>query len=359
MILFLALEGFSLISYILVTYTQTYGSIISAVKYFIFGTFGSIWLLWGIAQLYFVLPSLSLNLWVFIIKYLMMDSSTNNLLFGTIDFSSSLFVIGFLIKLGAAPTHQWVADVYSGANLIITFLLATFVKVVLVIIFVKLANLVVSDILVDCSIISSLIIGCFNAVKQTELKRFIAYSSIVHTAFLLSGDVTSIFLYLVTYVLANILLFTVLINLSSCNKEIIYLSDLSKIRQAGYLDTVSIISSIASVAGLPPLAGFYGKFLVLSSLVEDLYLYNNLTSYLILNTNLVVTLIIFFYYMRVISYIFIKSDNQVGWLGSTVLTSHNWLDLLKFLVLSGIVIWTLYHSSLIRCVDSISYCFML
>jgi len=359
MIMFLALEGFSLLSYILATYTQTYGSIIAASKYFIFGTFGSIWILWGIAQLYLIAPSLSFNLWVFIIQTTLVEN-TNSIFFETVDFASSLFVMGLSIKLGAAPVHQWVADVYAGVNIVITFFFATFIKVVLIFVFIKLTNLMTCDLIIDFFIVCSLIIGCLNAIRQTEIKRFIAYSSIVHTAFLLTGDIISTLVYLETYILSNILLFLVLISISNSSKELVYLSDLSQVRHSNYLDLVSVAIAIASAAGLPPLAGFYGKFLVFTSLVEDLYLYNNLSSYIILIINMLITLITFFYYMRIVSYLVIKDDTQPGWQGSiNLLPSTVWIDYVKYFILFMIVGWTISHASSIKFIEALGWTLIL
>jgi NADH-quinone oxidoreductase subunit N len=93
-------------------------------------------------------------------------------------------------------------------------------------------------------------------------------------------------------------------------KELIYLNDLKFLRSSGYFNVGCLTVALASSAGLPPFAGFYGKFLVWSSLIEDIYLSNSLDSYMILFLSVAVSLITIFYYMRVIAYLFIGEDEQ-------------------------------------------------
>ena len=108
----------------------------------------------------------------------------------------------------------------------------------------------------------SLVVGCVLSVRQTEIKRLIAYSSIVHVAFLLMGDASSSLIYILTYTISSFLLFSVLLNLQIAGKELIYLNDLRFIRSTSHMQTLYLVVALASSAGLPPFAGFYGKFLV-------------------------------------------------------------------------------------------------
>lgn len=192
----------------------------------------------------------------------------------------------------------------------ITAFFAIFVKFILFVVFVRVAVHFNSDALLNQFIVFSLIVGCFMSVNQTEIKRLLAYSSIVHVAFLFMGDVSSSLVYLLTYTASSLVIFSVLLIMQLGGKEIIYLNDLKFLRGSGYYSIGCLTVALASSAGLPPFAGFYGKFLVWSSLIEDIYLSNSIDSYLILFLSIGISLITIFYYMRVIAYLFVGDDNQ-------------------------------------------------
>jgi len=163
------------------------------------------------------------------------------------------------------------------------------------------------NLLVQFSILS-LIVGCFMSINQTEIKRLLAYSSVVHVGFLLMGDAQSSLIYLFTYLTGSLLLFAALLQVRISGQELIYLNDLRYVRSSSSRVTAALVIALSSSAGLPPFAGFYGKFAVWSSLLEDIYLTNDYASYACLFISLSVTLITIYYYMRVIAYLFICSD---------------------------------------------------
>ncbi len=203
----------------------------------------------------------------------------------------------------------------------ITAFFAIFVKFLLFIVFTKVGVYFNCDGLLNQFIIFSLLVGCFMSINQSEIKRLLAYSSIVHVAFLFMGDVSSSLVYLLTYCAGSLVVFSVLLVMQLGGKEIIYLSDLKFLRGSGYFSIGCVTVALASSAGLPPFAGFYGKFLVWSSLIEDVYLSNSVDSYIILFLSIAISLITVFYYMRVIAYLFIGEDNQSRSTGPAVSTT--------------------------------------
>lgn len=312
------LEGFSLTLYILATVGRTYGGISAAVKYFVFGTLGSVFLYWGGLGIFELSSTMQLDTIKELTKLYCNNSELNANYFNLI-WAQNFILLGFLIKLGAAPLHQWVADVYAGVPLFVTAFYSTFVKLVLFILFLQFATNFVSSKEIEYAALTSLIIGCFGTLRQVEIKRFLAYSSITHTGYLLMGDLTSVYVYLVTYVIASILFFSVVLNIKLNSKEILYLSDLRFIGQSrSQLDRIVLTVTLASMAGLPPFAGFYGKMTVWMSLIEDIYLFNDTWSYILFIANILTSLIAMFYYAQVMCILFVNNES----VKKTVVTSN-------------------------------------
>lgn len=146
--------------------------------------------------------------------------------------------------------------------MLITAFFSIFVKFVLFIIFINAAVHFNCDYLLKMFVLFSLVVGCAMSLRQVEIKRLLAYSSVVHVAFLLMGDFVSSITYLSTYLISALLLFSVLLTVELAGKEMIYLNDLRLARNSSYLQVLSLTLALASSAGLPPFVGFYGKFTV-------------------------------------------------------------------------------------------------
>lgn len=334
----ICLEGFSLSLYILATTGRTYGGVSAAVKYFVFGTLGSIFLYWGGLVMFELSATMKMNS-IKELTDLMLSNNTNSSMCFKLVGSQSLILLGFLIKLGAAPLHQWIVDVYAGVPLFITAFYATFVKLVLFVLFLRLATSFISTKEIEYAAIFSLVVGCFGTLRQVEIKRFLAYSSITHTGYLLMGDLSTAYIYLVTYLLASLLFFSVLINFQLNSKEVIYLTDLRFLGQASSpLSRVALTISLASMAGLPPFAGFYGKMSVWMSLIEDIYLFNDLWSYILFIVNILTSLIAMFYYAQVMCILFVNNEAIKDNL-STVNTTKN-ISRLQIVGVFLLTFWT-------------------
>ncbi len=306
-IILLALEGFSLILYILTTIDRSQGGITAAAKYFSFGTLGSVFLLWGVVHIYSIEPVLLIN----VINDLVITTQTYGLftLNNSLEFANSLIILGLLIKLGAAPFQQWVADVYAGSHLLITLYFSTVVKFIIFLLLTRVAITNTNSDLIDFCAILSLLIGTIMTLRQLEIKRFLAYSSITHVGYILMGDFMSALLYIIIYIFASLLFFSILLIIQINQKELIYFSDISKLKNNnGYWLPLLLTIALLSMAGLPPLSGFFAKFMIWSSLIEDLYIYNDITSYILLISSIIFSLITIFYYIRILIYIFIANE---------------------------------------------------
>jgi NADH-quinone oxidoreductase subunit N len=309
-LLLICLEGFSLSLYIMATMERTFGGIAASTKYFAFGTAGSILMLWGGINFYELLGSLnSVTIVEYINNIINNYSYTDTAILIKVISSSVLIVVGLLIKLGAAPTHQWVPDVYSGVPLLVTAFYSLTVKLVLFVLFLEWAYILNTSKELEFAAVLSIIIGCIGTLRQTEIKRFLAYGSITHMGYLLIGDVNSAWIYLFGYMLASFVFFSVLLNLRLNGRELVYLSDLRYVGQSSsQWDRIVLVLALSSMAGLPPFAGFYGKMLVWMSLIEDIYLYNDLLSSATLLVNLVTSLFVIFYYIRVMAILFVNDE---------------------------------------------------
>jgi NADH-quinone oxidoreductase subunit N len=325
-LLLLSLEGFSLILYIMTTLGRVYGGVTAAVKYFAFGTLGSIFLFWGVVHFYTLVPSLTFSIIYALLQQAPVESAA---LVNSLEFATTAIAFGFMLKLGAAPMHQWVADVYAGSHMYITAFFSTFVKFLLFVVFLNTAIYFNCDALLQLFTVMSLAVGCILSIRQVEIKRLLAYSSVVHVGFMLMGDFTSSIIYLLTYITSTLLLFSVLLNSEIASKELVYLNDLRFVRKASYSQTLCLVTALASSAGLPPFAGFYGKFLIWLGLIEDLYLLNSTYSFLILFLSITISLVTIYYYMRLIAYLFISEDAHIY-----AVHLHTWGKLSKIHTLS-------------------------
>ena len=352
-ILLLVLEGFSLILYILTTIDRSQGGILAAVKYFSFGTLGSILMFWGVVHLYLLFPSLSFSTINFLSSYSNEYYMTD--LNNSIKFSSTLIICGLLIKLGAAPVHQWVADVYAGSHIYITAYFSTVVKLVIYIILYKSIRIFNEIEIINIFIIFSLVIGSFMTLRQLEIKRFLAYSSITHVGFLLMGDIISSHLYILVYVYSSLLFFSVLLTFTNNKKELIYFSDLSILKINGYWAPLMLTISLFSMAGLPPFSGFFGKFMIWENLIEDIYLFNDYNTYLLLILSLLLSILVIFYYIRILIYIFVNDDKKT--IAKIIITQVNFFSIYQQQLILAILLtfWFLFQSYIISGILLISY----
>jgi NADH-quinone oxidoreductase subunit N len=278
--LFFIIELQSLSFYILVASKQTSSfSTESGLKYFILGCFSSGIILFGISLIYGFTGLLSYNdLSLFVSSFLFTESTLNFYLyfpFTGLVAGLTLLTIGFLFKLGSVPFHMWMPDVYEGAPMIITFYLSTIPKMALLFVMFKLYYGVFFPLFVFyqnlfvISALLSIILGSIAAIYQVKLKRLLTYSMITNTGYILLsfsfGDISGIYItvfYLVSYILIMVGLFFCFICLRSRStnfliKRINILANLVEINP--YL-AFSIFILLFSIAGIPPLLGFYSKF---------------------------------------------------------------------------------------------------
>jgi NADH-quinone oxidoreductase subunit N len=216
--------------------------------------------------------------------------------------------------LAASPFHVWSPDVYDGAPLNSTIFFAVVPKIALVVIFLRLFVFCFGSqpqywqYLVSFCAVSSVITGSFLALKQRKLKRLLAYSSIGHVGYLLiaisSGSLEGFHasvIYIITYMLMSLGIWSVTSSLENydISKRTRTMTDFAMISRSNPLLSFSSAILLFSMAGVPPLAGFYAKFCVfLSSINASMYI----CSILIILASVVST----YYYIRLIKTVYFE-----------------------------------------------------
>lgn len=278
---FVALELVTITFYILVTFLRrNVGSLEAGVKYLILGALSTGFLVYGIAWIYGATGTMNL---VEMRDKLGAIENTTPLLFGV-----ALVLIALGFKIGAAPTHIWIPDVYQGAATPTTAFLAVGSKAagfILLIRFLEpmmgheaIAKPVLFMLLLMA--IATLLVGNLGAIAQSNLKRLLAYSSIAHAGFLLlalaawkpdldneMGSIDAVSFYLATYLIMTMAVFFLLaqMRLQHDSEEIAAFDGLGR---RDPVIAIVLTTLMAGLAGVPLTAGFWGKFFVFSLAVE-------------------------------------------------------------------------------------------
>lgn len=275
--IFLGLETMSISIYVLAGIMRgDKKSIESALKYFILGAFATGFLLYGIALVYGSTGSIVLEEIAAYIK-----SKPELLRSPMIIIGIALLTIGFGFKVATVPFHMWTPDVYEGAPTSITAFMATGVKAAGFAGFVRVFFSALGPFRPDWIAImwvlavATMTVGNVVAIAQTNIKRMLAYSSIAHAGYILVAFVAgndlgmaSILFYLLVYAFMNIGAFTIVILLGKKGEENVSISDYAGIGFKYPLLGVSMTIFMLSMAGIPPLGGFMGKFYVFSAAVK-------------------------------------------------------------------------------------------
>lgn len=304
---YLTLELQSLILYILASYNyyRNY-SAESGMKYFILGAVSSGILLFGISIIYGLTGITNFNDLVLLNFYFSLFFESYQI---SIVAAIFMVLIGILFKLGVAPFHLWVPDVYEGAPLRTTAFFAIMPKVILGGFLIKLLFLLAHhSIFFELLTIFgffSVIFGSFGALAQIKLKRLVAFSAINHVGFIILGISCGTFTgffsslsYLILYSLLSLNFFAIVFTLKN-QKNIIITKINTLVNLVKSNNVLAFIFALLlfSMAGIPPLLGFYSKLLVLFSLSYSFNL-------VILIALVILSSISSFYYIRLIKLIF-------------------------------------------------------
>jgi NADH-quinone oxidoreductase subunit N len=301
LVIFIALEVLSLAVYVLTGIRrQDPRATEAAFKYFLLGAFSSAFFLYGIAFTFGVTGSTRLDR---IGSYLAAQSLSDNPL---ILVALGLLLVGFAFKISAVPFHMWTPDAYEGAPAIVTGFMSTGVKAAA---FAAFARVFLSSFepfsadwvpIVWLIAAATMILGTVVGVAQTNLKRMLAYSSIAHGGYLLVGLVAAnevgkaaILFYLAAYAITNLAAFGVIALLGARDRDNDELRDYAGLWYSHPGLSALMTVCLLSLGGLPPTAGFIGKWYIFSAAVSAGY-------YGLAIIGVLTSVISVFFYLRVV-----------------------------------------------------------
>ena len=278
----------------------------AGLKYFILSSLASGLLLYGCSILYGFSGSTNFEI---------ISSNTNTENIGTI-FAMVFILVGLAFKVSAVPFHMWTPDVYEGAPSSVTSFFAVVPKIAGIAVFIRFMQIPFSEIIDQWQPIlifislASMILGAVAAIGQSNIKRLIAYSSIGHIGFALAGISTgtnlgysSSITYISIYVVMNLGIFACIFSMKRDGRYCENLNDLSGISKHHPILSVSLLVILFSLAGIPPLAGFFAKFYVFVAVIEN-------KMYTLAIIGLLSTVVSAFYYLRIIKTIYFDDDNK-------------------------------------------------
>jgi NADH-quinone oxidoreductase subunit N len=308
-IIFLGLELMSICLYVLAGFIRTRSiSNEASLKYFLLGAFATGFLLYGIALIYGASGTTNIPN---IIEHIPALSSSPFFWAGI-----ALLLVGLSFKVGAVPFHMWIPDVYQGSPTTVSGFMATGAKAAAFAAFVLMFSHQqfenVSNVKIALAVLSaaSMIIGNVVAISQSNIKRMLAYSSIAHAGYMLMGLAaanqlgrTGILFYLVTYMFMNIGAFGILSLLEREEEKNLLFEDYAGLAKKHPLLSALMAIFMLSLAGLPPFAGFFGKYYVFVAAINA-----HLTWLAIIGV--LTSVVSVYYYLRIVMMMYFRDGEM-------------------------------------------------
>ena len=307
MVFYMGLELQSLALYVLATFNRDQlKSSEAGLKYFVLSALSSGLLLYGCSLVYGFSGSTNFDT---IANQL--NSNEYVLTFGIV-----FILVGLAFKISAVPFHMWAPDVYEGSPTSVTLFFTMVPKIAALTVFIRFLyvpflNLIDQwQMIIIFLSIASMLFGAIAAIGQTNIKRLIAYSSIGHIGYTLAGlasgsneGIQSSIIYISIYVIMNLALFSCLLMLKRNNQYYEDIDDLSGLSKNHPLLSLSLLVILFSLAGIPPLAGFFAKFYIFKTVIEQ-------SMYFLAIVGLLSTVIAAFYYLRIIKIIYFDKEKE-------------------------------------------------
>tara|TARA_B100001750_G_C15452157_1_gene569512 strand:+ start:22 stop:1437 length:1416 start_codon:yes stop_codon:yes gene_type:complete len=345
-VFYMGLELQSLALYVLASFNrENLLSTESGLKYFVLSALSSGLLLYGCSLVYGFAETTNFN-------EILTNSGEEQqgLTFGIV-----FILVGLAFKISAVPFHMWAPDVYEGSPTSITIFFAILPKIAALTVFIRFLYVPFGNmtgewqmIIVFISI-ASMVFGAVAAIGQKNLKRLAAYSSIGHMGYALAGlstgtnqGIQSSIIYMSIYLVMNLAFFSCLFMLRRNNEYYEKIEDLSGLSKHHPVLAFSLLIILFSLAGIPPLAGFFAKFYIFMAVIEQ-------SMYFLAVIGLLSTVVAAFYYLRIIKVIYFDLEKE------KYETNHH-LGLKVTLVLSTIfiLVYFIYPSGLTEIVSKIN-----
>jgi NADH-quinone oxidoreductase subunit N len=306
-VFYMGLELQSLALYVLATFNRNnLKSSEAGLKYFVLSALSSGLLLYGCSLIYGFSGSTN-----FEIIASQLNSNEYALTFGIV-----FILVGLAFKISAVPFHMWAPDVYEGSPTTVTLFFTMVPKIAALTVFIRFLYVPFLElidqwqmILVFLSI-ASMLFGAIAAIGQKNIKRLIAYSSIGHIGYALAGvasasndGIQSSVIYLTIYIVMNLGFFSCLLMLRRNDNYYESIDDLSGLSKNHPILSFSLLVILFSLAGIPPLAGFFAKFYIFKAVIEQ-------SMYFLAIVGLLSTVIAAFYYLRIIKIIYFDPEKE-------------------------------------------------
>ena len=306
-VFYMGLELQSLALYVLATFNRDQlKSSEAGLKYFVLSALSSGLLLYGCSLIYGFTGSTNFN-----IIASELNSNQYALTFGIV-----FILVGLAFKISAVPFHMWAPDVYEGSPTSVTLFFTMVPKIAALTVFIRFLYVPFLNLIDQWQIIliflsiASMLFGAVAAIGQTNLKRLIAYSSISHVGYALAGlaigtneGIQSSVIYITIYIIMNLGFFSCLLMMKRNNEYYENIDDLSGLSKNHPLLSLSLLVILFSLAGIPPLAGFFAKFYIFKSVLEQ-------SMYFLAIVGLLSTVVAAFYYLRIIKIIYFDKEKE-------------------------------------------------
>ena len=280
----------------------------AGLKYFVLGSLSSGLLLYGASLVYGFSGTTSFE---GIIAAVQGDNLSLGLLFGLV-----FLLVGLAFKVSAVPFHMWTPDVYEGSPTPVTAFFATAPKVAAMALIARLMWGAFGNVpgdwgqIIAALAVMSMFLGSIAGIGQTNIKRLMAYSSIAHMGFALVGlaagtafGVQAMLIYMAIYAVMNVGTFAFILSMERDGRPVTDLASLNRFASAEPLKALAVLVLMFSLAGVPPLLGFFAKFGVLKAAVDAQM------SWLAV-AGVIASVIGAFYYLRIVFYMYFGAEND-------------------------------------------------